>query len=475
MCGSADRSSSTTDQTFAAHDLARQKEATLTKYVRPSLAFPAGRTLVEYDRVHRSCYTDQRIFEEELKNIFYKTWIYAAHESQIPKPGDYVGFMLGRQSMLVVRGAQGEVNVLHNRCPHRGAMLCNERKGNTGGLFTCSYHAWQFGLDGKLAALPAPDGYKETRLCKGDPAADMKSAARVSSYRGFIFASLSETGPSLDRWLGNGRRAFDDMCDRAPDGDVEIVNSCFRIVQNNNWKIFLENQLDAVHASITHISAAKAATDTEKEIKEETGEDAPYFYKYISSLSTPLPRWATLETRAYPYGHCLLGGYLGLRPTDPDSVFYENIMREKYGAEKAEEILSRDVHHILIYPCLSVQPAFQQLRAIRPLGPDKTLTELWHFRLKGAPEPIYRRSLAYYNLINSPSTLVNADDLINFWRCQEGLMGEEASEWVSFHRNAGQDITSSEMTRSANGLSEMPMREMFRAWSEYMAGAENVG
>jgi phenylpropionate dioxygenase-like ring-hydroxylating dioxygenase large terminal subunit len=120
---------------------------------------------------------------------------------------------------------------------------------------------------------------------------------------------------------------------------------CFRIVQNNNWKIFLENQLDAVHASITHISAAKAATDTEKEIKEETGEDAPYFYKYISSLSTPLPRWATLETRAYPYGHCLLGGYLGLRPTDPDSVFYENIMREKYGAEKAEEILSRGPSH----------------------------------------------------------------------------------------------------------------------------------
>jgi phenylpropionate dioxygenase-like ring-hydroxylating dioxygenase large terminal subunit len=448
----------------------------VTTCVQPYAAFPPGRTLVEYDRVHRSCYTDETIFAQELKNIFYKTWIYAAHESQIPKPGDYVSFMLGRQPMLVVRGAQGEVNVLHNRCPHRGAMLCNEHRGNTGGLFTCSYHAWQFGLDGKLAALPSPDGYKGTRLHKGDPAADMKRAARVSSYRGFIFASLSETGPSLEEWLGTGRRAFDDMCDRAPDGDVEIVNSCFRIVQNNNWKIFLENQLDAVHASITHISAAKAATDTEKEIKEETGEDAPYFYKYISSLSTPLPHWAALETRAYPYGHCLLGGYLGLRPTDPDSVFYENIMREKYGADKAEEILSRDVHHILIYPCLSVQPAFQQLRAIRPLGPDKTLTELWHFRLKGAPEPIYRRSLAYYNLINSPSTLVNADDLINFWRCQEGLMGEEASEWVSFHRNAGQDTISNGMTQSANGLSEMPMREMFRAWSEYMAeGTKNVG
>jgi phenylpropionate dioxygenase-like ring-hydroxylating dioxygenase large terminal subunit len=447
----------------------------LTNSVQPFAVSSDGRTLVEHDRVHRRCYTDEMIFQQELKNIFYKTWIYASHESQIREPGDYVTFMIGRQPMLLVRGADGKFNVLHNRCPHRGAMLCNEHKGNTGGLFICSYHAWQFGLDGKLAAMPSPDGYKDTRLCKGDPEADMKRAARVGSYRGFIFASLSETGPSLEEWLGDGRCAFDDMCDRAPDGEVEIVNHCFRIVQNNNWKIFLENQLDAVHATITHISAARAASDIEKEIKEETGEDAPYFYKYISSLTTPMSRWEALETRAYAHGHCMLTGYLGLRPTDPDSVFYEDIMRQRYGEEKAEEILSRNVHHILIYPCLSVQPSFQQLRATRPLGPDKTLTELWHFRLKGAPEPIYRRALAFYNLINSPSTLVNADDLINFWRCQEGLAGGQAGEWVSFHRNAGQDNASDGMIRSINGLSEMPMREMFRAWSEYMMeGNENV-
>jgi phenylpropionate dioxygenase-like ring-hydroxylating dioxygenase large terminal subunit len=439
------------------------------------MALPEGRTLVEHDRVHRSCYTDEMIFRQELKNIFYKTWIYAGHESQIREPGDYVNFMIGRQPMLLVRGADGEINVLYNRCPHRGAMLCNEHHGNTGSVFSCSYHAWQFGLDGKLAAWPAPEGYKETRLRQGSPEADMKRAARVSSYRGFIFASLSETGPNLVDWLGEAKRAFDDMCDRAPDGVVEIVNNCFRIVQNNNWKIFLENQLDAVHASITHVSAARAASDTEREIKEETGHDAPYFYKYISALNTPMARWATLQTRSYAHGHCILSGYLGLRPTDPDSVFYENLMRERYGAKEADEILSRDVHHILVYPCLSVQPPFQQLRAIRPLGPDKTLTELWHFRLKGAPEPIYRRSLAYYNLINSPSTLVNADDLINFWRCQEGLTGEEASEWVSFHRNAGQDPAADGVTTSVNGLSEMPMREMFRAWSKYMTeGVEHV-
>ena len=68
----------------------------------------------------------------------------------------------------------------------------------------------------------------------------------------------------------------------------------------------------------------------------------------------------------------MLSGYMGLRPTDPDTLLYEDIMRKRYGQEKMEEILTRNVHHILVYPCLSVQPAFQQLRAIRPLGPDKT-------------------------------------------------------------------------------------------------------
>ena len=166
----------------------------MTDAAEPLVALPDGRALVQHDRVHRSCYTDEAIFQQELKHIFYKTCIYAGHVSQIREPGDYVAFMIGRQPMLLVRGGQGEINVLYNRCPHRGAMLCNEHKGNTGGLFTCSYHAWQFGLDGRLAAQPSPDGYQDTRLRKGDPAADMKSAARVSSYRGFIFAKSFRYG-----------------------------------------------------------------------------------------------------------------------------------------------------------------------------------------------------------------------------------------------------------------------------------------
>ena len=89
----------------------------------------------------------------------------------------------------------------------------------------------------------------------------------------------------------------------------------------------------------------------------------------------------------------MLTGYMG-RPTIQIlftmKTLCENDMAMR-GRRKSSRATSIDM---LIYPCLSVKPAFQQLRAIRPLGPDKTLTELRHFRLKGAPEPIYRRALA---------------------------------------------------------------------------------
>lgn len=89
--------------------------------------------------------------------------------------------------------------------------------------------------------------------------------------------------------------------------------------------------------------------------------------------------------------------------------------------------------------------------------------------MKGAPEGIYDRSLAYYYHVNSPSTMVNADDLNNFRACQDGLELEGGGDWVSFHRNVGQDTTVDGVTTSVTGMSEQPMRNMFAAWKEYMS------
>ena len=114
----------------------------------------AWTNMVEADRVHRRCYTDPEVFDAEIANIFEKTWIYVGHESQVKKPGDYYTMQIGRQPMVMVRGKDGKVNVLYNRCPHRGALLCSDYSGNTGATFKCPYHAWRFNLDGSLLKIP---------------------------------------------------------------------------------------------------------------------------------------------------------------------------------------------------------------------------------------------------------------------------------------------------------------------------------
>jgi phenylpropionate dioxygenase-like ring-hydroxylating dioxygenase large terminal subunit len=424
--------------------------------------------LIEPDRVHRAVYHNPAIFDAEMDNIFHRVWIYCGHESQVPKLGDYWTLQIGRQPMVMIRGEGGAINVLYNRCPHRGALLFANQSGNVGAHFSCSYHGWQFHADGKSFRIPLIAGYEGTRLAPANGDCNVKRAARVDSYRGFVFANLAADGPSLLDYLGKAKIAFDDMCDRAPEGAVEIVPNCFRVIQRSNWKIFLENQLDALHPSVTHESSGRAAAEVEQRLKAGNGQ-APMSYHFLSAFATvPLVEWDKTQTVNFPHGHSLLQGYMGLRPRDPDTLAYEAEMHKHYGEKRTEEILSVSIHHVLLYPGLSVQPPLQQLRAVRPLGPERTLTEIWHFRLKGAPEAIYRRALGYYNLVNSPSTMVNADDLENFWRCSQGL-ASEGGDWVSFHRNAGQDNVSNGEVTSLHGTSEAPMRNQFRAWAELMA------
>ena len=426
--------------------------------------------MVEPDRVHRLAYTSDEIFDREISNIFEKIWVYCGHESQVKIAGDYATLQIGRQPMVMVRGRDRQVRVLYNRCPHRGVQLCGNLKGNTGSNFVCSYHAWSFHLDGKLESMPLQKGYDGTRLTRDNPDRNMKAAPRVDSYRGFVFASLAADGPSLIEFLGEAKIAFDDMCDRSPEGEVEVVPICHRVVQHSNWKFFMENQLDSLHPSVTHQSTGVAAGRVEKQIAAKGGK-APLYYHYLSTFASSFEQWDGVQTINFPRGHGVLKAYMGLRPQDPDTKAYEKLLEKAYGKDKMEEYLSRSIHHVLVYPYLSVQSPLQQLRVLRPLAPNKTLSEIWHFRLKGAPEAIYRRSLWYYNLVNSPATMINADDLENWTKGQWGLEST-GSDWVSFHREFGRDTIENGVTYSNKGTSEAVMRSQFKAWVEYMAEAK---
>ena len=301
---------------------------------------------------------------------------------------------------------------------------------------------------------------------KSNPDCNLKRAARVDRYRGFVFASLAADGPTLLEFLGEAKVAFDDMCDRSPVGEVEIVPVCHRVIQQSNWKFFMENQLDALHPSVTHQSTGIAAGRVERRIKEQKGS-VPLYYHYLSAFASSFEQWDSVQTINYPQGHGILKAYMGLRPQDKDTLEHEALLKQAYGEQKAEEYLSRSIHHVLVYPYLSVQSPLQQLRCLRPISPDKTLSEIWHFRLKGAPEAIYRRSLWYYNLVNSPATMINADDLENWTKGQWGLQSN-GGDWVSFHRNHGDDRFDNGVAYSNHGTSEVVMRSQFAAWSRYM-------
>ena len=424
--------------------------------------------MVEPDRMHRLAYVDPDIFELEMERIFERQWIYIGHESQIPNPGDYYLARVGRQPMMMTRDHDGNINVLYNRCPHRGAQLCTARKGNAGKLFRCSYHAWMFELDGKLESIPAVRGYDDTNLSPDDPEFHVRKAPRADNYRGFWFASLVDEGPDLETHLGGAKAAFDQLVDRAPGGETMVVGDCFRIIQKSNWKLFMENQIDVSHPGATHESTGTAARNVQQNI-EQGGGTPSMGYQFLADFKTiGIDGWTRFASTGHPQGHCTLEGYMGLRPDDPDTNEYVRLMYEAYGEERAEEILGVNLHHVLVYPCNSVQPPLQQLRTIRPLGPDKTLTEIWQFRLKDAPEAIYQRSLAYYYLVNSPSTLVNADDLFNWWKIQAGFQST-ASDWASFHRNAGQDIDKDGVLHSPpDSMSELPLRSMAQVWKRLM-------
>jgi phenylpropionate dioxygenase-like ring-hydroxylating dioxygenase large terminal subunit len=187
-------------------------------------------SMVQPARVHRSLYSDPAIFELELQRIFGAAWIYVGHESQVKKPGDYFCTQLGRKPIVVVRGPDQALNVLHNQCAHRGAMVVASEKGNTD-EFQCCYHGWTYHLNGRLKAVPLQHGYPKDFDPKSAKTA-MLQVPGIESYRGFIFVNQSEQAPPLKDWLGYMATSLDDMIDRAPDGEMEVAGGVFKHTYN---------------------------------------------------------------------------------------------------------------------------------------------------------------------------------------------------------------------------------------------------
>lgn len=435
-------------------------------------------SLVRPERVHRRVYADPAIFELEMERIFGRAWIYVGHESQVKRPGDFFRSRVGRQPVVMVRHDDGAVHVLYNRCGHRGAMVVSQPCGHVD-AFECCYHGWRFATDGRLLSVPLRDGYPAGRVDLSEPDLGMMTLPRVASYRGFVFASLAADGPSLADFLGPLATSFDDLVDRAPDGEIEVAGGVARHAYNGNWKLIFENLNDGLHPLCVHKSSIEAARAQDDGVfSDGSGEIA---VRQMRQNGAPWDFWERqVGLWAYPYGHSWLGDYhddtrLVATGTDPAFADYVAIMERSKGRERTHRILSVTRWNSNVYPSLSFMSQFRQLRVIQPVAVDRTEVLGFVFRLKGAPESMFRDTIRFANITNAVASPVLTDDLETYARIRTGLASDGA-DWVQTSRGLGSDAADGNGgLRAVNGTSELHIRNMFDAWAGYMRDGASTG
>ena len=433
--------------------------------IDPSLSRDDIRALVRPDYVHRRAYADPDVFALEQERIFGRLWIYVAHESQLQKPGDFVRTRLAAHEVLVTRHHDGEIYVLHNRCPHRGARLCMVDRG-TSRLFSCPYHAWVFRPDGTLSSVPHAKSYP-ANFSIADPQNHMQRVKHVQSYRGFVFANLSDNPGPLTDHLGEMTGVIDNLVDRAPDGEIEIADSSFTLEYHGNWKLHMENANDIFHPSFVHGSsvapARRAPANASILDQDQTRE-------MMLANGFGNDEWENIQLNGLPAGHTFMTSFYtrGVLADDQDPVRsrYKAALTERLGAERTAAVLGMSRFNNIVYPNLIINAQYQQMRVTVPLAVDRTLVKIHCFRLKGAPEEMFHRAIRFLTTIGSPASMIFSDDVEMLERCQQGLV-KEAGPWVNFSRGLDSDRRDGDGSVSG-AASEMPMRVQFEAWVNYL-------
>lgn len=426
--------------------------------------------LAQEGRVHRRVYTDATIFDAEMERIYNHVWLFVAHESQLSEPGQFVTAYIGNRPMIVSRHTDGEIHVFANRCTHRGMKICSARRGAKK-RFVCPYHGWSFATDGSLIGIPHGRGYNG-KIDPKDPALALDRAARVEIYRGFIFASKASYGPSLIEYLGPMTRAFDNMVDRAPGGEIEMSGGGFRQQYKGNWKLHMENANDLMHASIVHASSVDAAQSVADGLENEIENHALQMFK---ANGLPLSKMDEVEIHGFAGGHSYMGGFYKEGPitqsNDGDPVVnqYRKSMVDAYGENRADDIMSWDTFNHLIYPNLILNPKHQQMRLLQPESVDRTIVHSMCFRLKGAPKEMYQRSVRFLTALNSPASQITTDDIAMFNNIQMALCQSD-TDWIDLSRGLGHDRKQDHGGKIGEvGTSELPLRAQYSAWRDLMS------
>ena len=413
--------------------------------------------LVLADRVAGRLYTDPEIFEQEMTKIFESTWVWVAHESEVPRPGSFKTAHVGRQPVIVVRSRKGAINTLLNRCRHRGASVCEKPKGEANG-FTCPYHAWSYSLDGQLRGIPYPEGYEGVM----DKSGMSLRKLRTESYGGMVFATFNDDIEPLEDLLGDVKLWIDRFMKQGGGYPIKVLGKHqFRF--RGNWKIQLENTTDGYHFPIVHRSWMAS-------VDAETAD--------MMSFMTD----SECTTHALGHGHSVMQmvpehSDLDLDDgTEPLQARFDGLVAELGSAgldDAGVRKLVRAMHgtgfNLNLFPNVSMSGSF--LRVLRPVSVDETWIEHIALGPDGPPEivdPVNRERLRIHEHFQGPFGFGTPDDAEGWDRVQRGAQGAPDMP-IMVNRGLAREKPSPEGWPTSHVTDETGMREAYDAWKAMMS------
>jgi Rieske 2Fe-2S family protein len=191
-------------------------------------------------------FVSPEIFAREREKFFSTQWVLVGHQNQIAKPGDYFVAEVAGESLIILRDKAGEERGFYNVCRHRGTRLCEEKGGHLPAI-QCPYHAWTYGLDGRLIGAPHMDavpGFDKADYSLGE--------VHLALWEGFIFVNLADVPTLLEK-------AFAPLAGKFTHWNLPLLRSAKRIEYDvrANWKLIFENYSECYHCPGVHPTLAK--------------------------------------------------------------------------------------------------------------------------------------------------------------------------------------------------------------------------
>lgn len=409
-------------------------------------------------KVNRKVFMDEEILKMEKEKIFNKCWIYVGHESEIPKPNDFLTRYVANRPIIFNRDNKGNVNVFMNTCPHRGTLVCRERKGRSK-TFRCFYHAWTFDSEGKNISMPGDDAYSE---CFEKSKMSLYHAPKYDHYKGFYFLNFDKNAISLEEYLAGAKEYLDLIVEQSPSGQMEVIQGTQEYDMEANWKMLAENSFDDYHVVPTHITYLDYIKDNGVNIALPKGLLMPA-HGIGKSLGNG---HAVIDNKTYrgrPIANWM-PMYGEEAKEEIEKVYQELVSR--LGEERANRV-ARTNRNLVIFPNLVINDGSSiTIRTFFPINHKKMRVTAWAFGPREESESARARRLDSFLTFYGPGGFATPDDVEALDVAQQGYETYLEVPWSDVSRGYGKE--------EQLNTDEIHLRTYWRRWNEIMSGEKAI-